>query len=119
MHSLGLFLDALPAQDKLQGWPMHFCATHGRNCLDIFESQRLSLGLLKFSKVLEFGDPFGVRSFCVQFAFFLHSVAFRGKSNMIYTHTIPHGKGRKYPYPTIFSVQRRKFFNLERISSFF
>ncbi len=30
--------------------------------MDIFDSQRRSLGLLKFSKVLEFGDPFGVRS---------------------------------------------------------
>ena len=31
-----------------------------------------------FPKLPEFGDPFGVRSFWVQFAFFLHSVAFRG-----------------------------------------
>ena len=60
----------------------------------------------------------GIRSGYVQFALFLHSGAFRGRSNMIYAHTIPHGTGRKYPYPTIFSVQRRKCFNLKRIVLF-
>ena len=54
---------------------------------------------------------FNLRSFCI----LLHS----GVNQTWYIHTIPGGKGRKYPYPTIFSVQRRKFFNLERISSFF
>ena len=56
-------------------------------------------------------STFFLRSFCI----LLHS----GVNQTWYIHTIPGGKGRKYPYPTIFSVQRRKFFNLERISSFF
>ena len=60
--------------------------------MDEFFYDFIRSGLLGRIEVISRKFPnLGIRSGYVLFAFFWHSVAFRGKSNMIYAHTIPHG----------------------------